>query len=353
MGVWSGCTMASSAPASSSSAPAAAATRPALPDHNRTGIDFRRPMPRPPVRGRVIDAHCHLLANRHADLWFEVADHFGIHTFFTMGPLDEALPLQRRYGDRLHFIAVPNWLALGDPDLIERWLRQLEGFYNLGSRVAKLHMAPGTLHRTQRGFDDEGIRRVLNEIRDRGMAIMTHVGDPQTWYDGKYAADPAAYGTRDAHYAAWERALEDYRGTPWLGAHLGGNPEDLPRLQSLLNRFPDLVLDLSATRWIVREVSLRRDEARDFILRNQDRLLWGSDQVSGNSRDWDFLASRWWCHRKLWETSYSAPTPIFDPDVPEDRQPHLNGLALPDRVLQKLYRDNAVAFMKRMGVDIS
>lgn len=323
-----------------------------LPDHNRTGIQFRRPMPRPPVRGCVIDAHCHLLANRHADLWFEVADHFGIHTFFSMNPLDEALSLQRRYGHRLHFIAVPNWAGLGDPDLIERWLRQIEGFYNLGSRVAKLHMAPGTLARIRRTFDDDGIRRILGDIRDRGMAIMTHVGDPQTWYDGKYGKEPETYGTRDEQYAAWERALHDFRGTPWLGAHLGGNPEDLGRLQGLLDRYPDLVLDLSATRWIVREVSARRDEARDFILRNQNRLLWGSDQVSGDGRDWDFLASRWWCHRKLWETNYHKQSPIYDPDLDDEHQPVLSGLALPDTVLQKLYRDNAVALMKRVGVTV-
>lgn len=330
-------------------APPLPASPPSPPEHNRTGINYRRPFARPPLKGRFIDAHCHLLANRHADLWFEVADHFGIDTFFTMGPLEETLTLQRRYGSRLHFIAVPNWMALGEPNLIDRWLRSNESFFNLGSRIAKLHMAPATLKRINRGFDDEGIRTILRDIADRGMAIMTHVGDPETWYAAKY--DPS-YGTRDEHYAAWERALEDFRGTPWLGAHLGGNPEDLKRLQSLLDRFPDLVLDLSATRWIVREVGARRDEAREFIIRNQNRLLWGSDQVSGDGRDWDFLASRWWAHRKLWETAYADTTPIFDPDLPVDRQPQLNGLALPDSVLQKIYRENAVKLMARVGVHV-
>ena len=134
---------------------------------------------------------------------------------------------------------------------------------------------------------------------------------------------------------------------------LAATPEDFGRLQSLLDRFPDLVLDLSATRWIVREVSARRDEARDFVLRNQNRLLWGSDQVSGDGRDWEFLASRWWAHRKLWETAYHDTTPILDPDLPPDAQPVLSGLALPDSVIQKLYRDNAIAFMRRMGVELA
>ena len=59
--------------------------------------------------------------------------------------------------------------------------------------------------------------------------------------------DAAKYGTREEHYRMWEQLLEEYRGVPWLGAHLGGNPEDPHRLQSLLDRFPDLWLDCSAT----------------------------------------------------------------------------------------------------------
>lgn len=137
---------------------------------------------------------------------------------------------------------------------------------------------------------------------------------------------------------------------PGLGRIWGGNPENLPRLQRLLDTYPNLWLDLSATRWMVREVSARRDAMREFVIRNQDRLLWGSDQVSGNDRGFDFLASRWWCHRKLWETAYIGPTPILDPDLPADQQPTMRGLALPDGVLQKVYHDNIVRLLGSMGV---
>jgi predicted TIM-barrel fold metal-dependent hydrolase len=177
---------------------------------------------------------------------------------------------------------------------------------------------------------------------------MTHIGDPDTWYNGKYA-DASKYGTREEHYRMWEGMLAAYPHLPWCGAHLGGNPENLGRLQNLLDRFPNLVLDCSATRWMAREVSQRRDAAREFFVRNQDRILFGSDQVSGDDRQFDFLASRWWTHRKLWETAYIGPSPILDPDVPEDAQPQLRGLALPDDVLQKIYHDNAQRFLTRLG----
>jgi predicted TIM-barrel fold metal-dependent hydrolase len=329
-------------------APAGDAHKP--PDYNRAGIDFRRPMPRPKVRGGVIDWHTHLLAARHARDWFAAADHYGIDRFLTMTPLEEALTLYRLYPRRLHFIAIPRWQE-PSPFWLDEWLRRIEAFYNLGSGVVKFHMAPGTMSTRKWRLDSPPMRRLLDETVARGMIIMTHVGDPDTWYRAKYA-NREQYGTRDEHYAMWESVLHDYRHHPWVGAHLGGNPEDLARLQHLLDTYPNLYLDNSATRWMVREISARRDQARDFFIRNAERILFGTDQVSGDDRGFDFLASRFWSHRKLWETAYTGPSPIFDPDLPEDQQPHIRGLALPDEVLQTIYHDNAVKLLARVGVRI-
>src|SRR3954468_15430603 len=90
-------------------APEAPPPPPKPPAHNRTGVDFRRPMPRPKVRGIVIDFHCHLLAARHANVWFESAAHYGIDAFLTMTPLEEAASLARDWPGRIHFIVVPRW----------------------------------------------------------------------------------------------------------------------------------------------------------------------------------------------------------------------------------------------------
>jgi predicted TIM-barrel fold metal-dependent hydrolase len=317
------------------------------PDHNRTGVDFRKPIPRPKVNGIVIDAHTHLVAARHAKMWFATASHYGIDAFITMAPLEEALGLQRDWPGRLHFITIPRWQDPG-ANWVDEWLRRIEAFYNLGSRIVKFHSAPGTMAARNLRFDDPKLRPLLREVAARKMVIMTHIGDPDTWYAGKYK-EIDKFGTRADHYAMWESVMREFHGTPWLGAHMGGNPENLPRLQQLLDTYPDLTLDCSATRWMAREISARRDEAREFFVRNQDRILFGSDQVSGDERGFDFLSSRWWVHRKLWETAYIGPSPIFDPDLPADRQPAVRGLALPDDVLQKMYHDNPIKFLAKVG----
>jgi hypothetical protein len=99
-----------------------------------------------------------------------------------------------------------------------------------------------------------------------------------------------------------------------------------------------------------REISAHREEAREFFIRNQDRILFGTDQVSNNERGFDFLASRFWVHRKLWETAYIGPSPILDPDFPPEKQPQIRGLALPDECLQKLYHDNPIQLLAKIGV---
>lgn len=321
---------------------------PKPPEHNRIGIDFRQPIPRPKVNGGVIDFHTHLLAHRHTPAWMASMKHYGIDAFVTMSPLEEAVRIKRDLGDRVHFIVVPKW-GDTDPFWVDNWLRRLESFYNIGARIVKFHMAPGTMARMNYSLEHPGIQRIINEAVARKMILMSHVGDPDLWYQQKYT-EHGKFGVRERHYEIWESQLREYRDHPWLGAHLGGNPENPGRLQQLLDTYPNLYLDLSATRWMVREVSIRRDTMREFVIRNQDRLLWGSDQVSGDARDFDFLASRLWCHRKLWETAYIGPSPIVDPDLDEHHQPTLRGLALPDDVLQKIYHDNAIKLMARVGL---
>lgn len=321
----------------------------APPDHNLLGLDYHRPWPRPKVRGWVIDYHTHLFAHRHQQHWLRVNQHFGIDAFVTMTPLEEAVAIARDLPGRVQFIAMPQWVD-PSPHWVDNWLRRVEAFYNLGSRIVKFHVSPQTMVMRNYSLEHPGVQKVMKEAVDRGMILMSHVGDPDTWYNGKYAADVATFGTREQHYQIWEDQLKANRGHTWIGAHLGGNPEDPPRLQYLLDTYPDLYLDLSATRWMVREVSARRDVMREFVIKNADRLLWGSDQVSGDTREFDFLASRMWCHRKLWETAYVGPSPVLDPDLDQDKQPMLRGLALPDEVIQKIYRDNTVRVLGKYGV---
>ena len=330
-------------------------------EHNVTGVDLAAGLPAPPVAGGIVDAHTHLFAADHAPAWFEAADRYGVAHCLTMTPLEEALRLLGGpFGHRVTLIHVPSWHpAMPDPASMYRadtFRRRLDAFHHLGSRVVKIHQSPSQLSKHGLAIGSDRHLRLLDWIRGSGSVIMSHVGDPAAWYAGRYSDDPARFGRREEHYAAWERCLEHTRGHPWWGAHLGGRPDDLPYLDGLLGRFPDLWLDVSATRWIVRDLGRDPAAARAFVLRHQDRLLFGSDQVSLDVETWrgrsaHFFASRWWVHRKLWESDHDGPSPIRDPTAPDGVAP-LRGLLLPPDVLAKLYRGNVTRLLASVGVRV-
>ena len=54
---------------------------------------------------------------------------------------------------------------------------------------------------------------------------------------------------------------------------------------------------------------------RDFFVRFQDRIIFGSDLVVGDKYDWDHYASRIGALQKTWETQYRGESPIEDPDA--------------------------------------
>ena len=62
----------------------------------------------------------------------------------------------------VQFIAIPRW-GNEQPDWVDDWLRRLEAFYNLGSRVIKFHMAPGTMASRQTTLEHPGIQKIMRE----------------------------------------------------------------------------------------------------------------------------------------------------------------------------------------------
>src|SRR5947209_1619248 len=126
---------------------------------------------------------------------------------------------------------------------------------------------------------------------------------------------------------------------------MGGEPEHPDHLEELLEKYPNLYYDTSATKWQVREVSAHRDAIRNLVRRYPDRFLFGSDLVTWHDLVPDHYASRYWAQRTLWESAWEGRSPIADPDYkPTDGEPStppLLGLDLPADVLDQVYYENA------------
>lgn len=348
---------------------------------NRLGLRYAAEADRlgpPPVP--IIDVHTHLRGGSAVRTYRAVACRFGIAQTWSMTPLEQIPQVRDVMQDTVHFIAQPDFRS-GNPlhAMGDGFLAHIESFHRQGARLVKFWAAPRARDLARNAgapdlmnLDGPHRRAQMTLTAELGMGIMTHVGDPDTWFATHYA-DTDLYGTKASQYEPFEIAMDTF-DVPWLAAHFGGWPEDLAFLDGLLARHPNLHLDTSATKWMVRELSRHtREELLHFLRRWPGRILFGSDIVvhdehlgadatggrgpsDAEAKAFDLYASRYWALRTLFETDYDGESPIVDPDLamvdperfgPADA-PRLRGKRLPADVLMWLYRDAAEALTRKL-----
>jgi hypothetical protein len=351
---------------------------------NRFGLDYREEARRlGPPAAPITDIHLHINGATASRIWADAAEAYGVQRVLTQTRMSDAPAVRDLLGDRGSFIAVPNW---GDPDksraFREGFLEQIQAWHGLGARVVKLWAAPRLWELV--GGDASDVVPLDSPWRIRqaelatglGMMVMTHIADPDTWFATRYS-DARKYRTKREQYLGLERMLDRF-GVPWIGAHMGGSPEDLNFLDGLLERHANLHLDTSATKWVVRELSKHPPErVREFFRRWQGRVFFGSDIVTledhmkprtapapatpmsdlaaSPDEAFDLYASRYFALRTMFETEHDGESPVADPDLmmvepgkyDAMSAPRLQGLALPPDLLRTLYHSAAESVVFR------
>jgi len=359
-----------------SSEPPPRSLRPA----NRLGLDYRAEASRlGPPPAPILDAHTHINGQRASEIYREVCDLYGVERIWSMSALDQVKPVRKALGDRISFIAVPDFRS-SDPHhaFTQGFLDHIRAFRDEGAEIVKFWTAPRARDIGRElgepllmDLENPWRQKALELAEDLGMFYMAHIADPDTWFATKYA-DAERYGTKREQYEPLERALERFR-SPWILAHMGGWPEDLAFLSGLLERHDHVYLDASATKWMVRELSKHPSERMiAFLKRWSGRVLFGSDIVttdehlsgdagprgmghlaSTEDEAFELYASRYWALRTLWESAYEGESNIADPDLalvdPEKHDatsaPRLRGHRVPSDLLRTFYAGAADRLM--------
>jgi len=298
---------------------------------------------RPPIRrytGPIVDCHTHTGSPETARLLFEVAGRFGIARLLGITHFDEMDAVAAAFGPRFRPILwVERDLAAGPEASAAHNVRLLHEGRARGAVAGKFWYAPRLREKSRARFDDAALDPVFRALADLGMPALVHVADPDCWFATRYT-DTALYGTKAEQYEQLENVLARVPDLVVVAAHFGGDPEHLDHLHELLGRYPNLLLDSSATKWIVRELSIKPEESRAFVLEHADRIVFGSDLVAFDGAAPEDYASRYWAHRWLWEGKGLRGSPIPDPCAPWPTGPMVHGLDLPEDVLRRLYHDN-------------
>ncbi len=308
------------------------------------------------ARFPVIDYHNHLDSLEPRDV-LRVMDACGIEKIvnITMKTGEDALRMIDKFHaanpQRFATIGWMDWSDVTDPDFVARTLQRLETLVERGVVGIKFWKDLGLSVRDARGellrVDDERLAPVFDKAEELGIPVMFHTADPDAFFlpidaqNERYeelAAHPD-WGFYGAQYSKQE--LLDQRDcviarhpkTTFVAAHVAESGENLARANQLLETYPNVYIDISAR---ASELGRQPYSARALFLKFPDRILFGSDLLPEESM------------YRLYFRFLETADEYFEYPSHASRQGRWNiyGLHLPDDVLRKAYRENALRLLK-------
>lgn len=250
---------------------------------------------------------------------------------------------------------------LEDPDYTNQVIAWLSMAYNEGAVMTKIWKEVGMVVRRKDGSyvlpDDPIFDPVYRYMTARRKPLMAHLADPidawlplnrESLHYGYYAKNPQFhhYGKTNfpshaAIMAARDHILEKHPRLIVIGAHFGSMEHDLDEVARHLDRYPNFYVESGGrTRDLSRQP---REKARNFMIKYQDRILYGVDQT------WKpFQAARpptdaqREAFVKSLERRYRADFAFYAENGPIQYDGRtVEGLALPRSVLEKYFHRNA------------
>lgn len=209
-------------------------------------------------------------------------------------------------------------------------------------------------------IDDPKFDPIFDFIESHGKKLTGHIGEPRhCWLPVEkmlassnceyYEEQPQyhiylhpEFPAYEDHIKAYECMLEKHPTIRYMGCHLASLEWSLEELARRLDRFPNMAVDLAAR--IDDLQILEREEVRQFFIKYQDRILYGTDLSIKEKPDpkayTEHMHQTW-----LQDWVYFATDSIIT--ISGIEKP-VRGLDLPASVLRKISRVNAQKWYKRI-----
>lgn len=325
----------------------------------------------------AIDFHFHGRPIQSADdstKMIAVMDRAGLGAIVNMDggmyeALDRNLQAGDRYKDRIIHFARPVWDGINDAGWPAKTAAELERAFTAGAQGLKINKALGLQLKNPDGSyihaDDPRMDPIWEVCARHKKPVMIHISDPiarwepispanERYEAGQWRSDPADnyHGTGQPHYTEiWkhqERMLAKHPATRFVLAHVANMAEDLQRAGELLDRFPNADVELSAR---FQDLGRQPYSARKWLLKYQDRVLFGSDGSPDREVD-----QFWTPHWRFCETDdehFDHPAQMLSPlGAPLQGRWRIYGVFLPDDVLRKIYYRNALKYLPSLRASI-
>lgn len=303
----------------------------------------------------VIDYHNHL-DSLDPDGVLRVMDGCSVEKLIniTMRTGQAALDIVDRFHraapDRFYSYGWMDWSGIELPSFVQLSLDRLERLVEHGVRGIKFWKDLGLSVRDGSGallrIDDERLAPLFEKAAELGIPVMFHTSDPDAFFmpidrfneryeelaahpDWSFCGSPAS---KAELIEQRNRVFARHPKTTFVGAHLAEGSENLASVAALLDQHPNLYVDISAR---VAELGRQPYTARTFLLNYADRILFGTDLLPEVEM------------YRLYYRFLETADEYFEYPSHASRQGRWNiyGVFLPDDVLRKIYRDNALKLL--------
>lgn len=253
--------------------------------------------------------------------------------------------------------SVADW---DDPSWEKRVISFLDSCFEKGAVGVKVWKNIGMVSRDSADnlifIDDPKFEPIINHIQMKDKTLMGHLGEPKNCWlplDSMTTNNDRRYFSRNPEYhmylqpempsyeelvASRDRMLEKHPELRFVGAHLGSLEWSVDELAKRLDKFPKMAVELAARMGQVFYQTVDdREKVRDFFIKYQDRILYGTDLADGGSMSEeelkDDMENTW---KRDWE--YFVTDNQMESDLINSP---FQGLKLPKEVVDKIYFKNA------------
>lgn len=304
----------------------------------------------------VIDMHSHDYAAsaEEVDQWVANMDACGIeqthvmHCSWIGEPFDSVLVKYANHTDRFRFWCCFDYTDFdkGPETAIAELIRCHElGAIGVGEMGDK---GEGDLYARPvegRGIhlDDPRMKPILDKCAELKMPISIHIAEPYWMYlpidntnDGlmngaNWHVDTTVPGCYDYDelMTSFENAVRENPDVIFIACHYLNMNQDYPRLSAMMDKYPNMYVDIAAR---VGEAAQTPRATRKFILEHQDKIIFGTD----NGMDPHM-------YRNVFRVFETEDEHFYIPDF--GYHWYYSAFYLPDEVLEKIYRTNALRIL--------
>lgn len=247
-----------------------------------------------------------------------------------------------------------------EPDWAEKVIEQLRVDFDNGALGIKTWKNIGMKEKDKDGnlimLDDPKFDPVFQFIKDQNKVMLSHAGEPKNCWlplDQMTVNNDYDYFSQNPEYHMYlhpempsyedqinarNNMLEKNRDLTFIGVHLASLEWSVDEIAAFLDRFPNASVDLAERISHLQFQSQKnREKVRDFLIKYQDRILYGTDFHELEDTKADELRAKmqqiWMLDWKYFNTDEMMEVPQLNTEF--------QGLKLPKIVVDKIYHINA------------